>query len=202
MRDEWLMCDNNIVPIKPVEPEEEMKERKDLTQKQSKEKDKDTEKEREEQEQLIRDYQEQIRRTQADFENYKRRTEERMGSFIEEANSQLIALLLPVLDSFELALQSPTEHNDIKAVFEGIKMIYRQFLEVLERAGVSKITAEGNPFDPEKHEAVSYEESIEAPPLHVLLELRTGYLLKTKVIRPTLVKVAKEPQILNDKGGS
>lgn len=144
-------------------------------------------------EQLIKEYQGQIRRTQADFENYKRRTEERMAVFIEEANSQLVSTLLPVLDNLDRALQAVSEHKEIKALQEGMCMIHRQFIEILEKAGLSKIQACGEPFEPEQYEAVAYEESTEVPPLHIVEELRAGYIFKSKVIRPALVKVAKEP---------
>lgn len=148
-------------------------------------------------EQLIRDYQEQIRRTQADFENYRRRTEERMAVFADEANSQLVLSILPVLDNFERALAAAREHPDPQALREGVALIHRQFLEVLERAGVSRLPARGEPFDPERYEAVDSVESTEVPPLHVLEELRAGYALKSKVLRPTLVRVAKGPEKQN-----
>lgn len=152
------------------------------------------------QEQLIKEYQEQIRRTQADFENYKKRTEERMAAFIEEANSQLICSLLPVLDNLDRAVfaveEHVEEHNDIKSLQEGVIMINRQFKEVLERAGVNRIPTKGEFFEPERYEAVLYEESEDVSPLHILEEMRPGYMFKSKVLRPAMVKVAKEPNTI------
>lgn len=148
------------------------------------------------QEQLIKEYQEQIRRTQADFENYKKRTEERMSIFIEEANSQLICSLLPVLDNLDRAVLAIEEHNDVKSLQEGITMIHRQFKEVLERAGINRIPTKDEIFEPERYEAVLYEESEDVPPLHILEEMRPGYMFKSKVLRPAMVKVAKEPNTI------
>lgn len=148
------------------------------------------------QDRLMKEYQEQIRRTQADFENYKKRTEERMSIFIEEANSQLICSLLPVLDDLERAVSVVEEHNDMKSLQEGVTMIHRQFKEVLERAGVNRIPTKGEAFEPEQHEAVLHEESEDVPPLHILEEMRPGYAFKSKVLRPAMVKVAKEPNTI------
>lgn len=148
------------------------------------------------QEQIIKEYQEQIRRTQADFENYKKRTEERMSIFIEEANCQLICSLLPVLDNLDRAVLAVEEHNDVKSLQEGITMIHRQFKEVLERTGVNRIPTKDEMFEPERHEAVLYEESENITPLHILEEMRPGYMFKSKVLRPAMVKVAKEPNTL------
>lgn len=148
----------------------------------------------EEYEKRIREYQEQIRRAQADFENYRRRTDERLGTFAEEAAGELITALLPVLDNLERALAAVAEHDDVNALREGVTMIHRQFVEVLERAGIARIPANGEAFDPGRYEAVAYEESADVPPLHVVEELRAGYTLKSKVLRPALVKVAKEPE--------
>ena len=97
--------------------------------------------------------------------------------------------LLPVLDNFERALEA--EGDSLKDYKSGVEMIYRQFQDVLSLEGVEAIPAVGEPFDPVKHEAVFREESEEYPENTIIEELRRGYVLKDKVIRPSMVKVTK-----------
>ena len=105
------------------------------------------------------------------------------------ASEQLVLKLLPVLDNFERALEA--EGDSLKDYKSGVEMIYRQFQDVLSLEGVEAIPAVGEPFDPVKHEAVFREESEEYPENTIIEELRRGYVLKDKVIRPSMVKVTK-----------
>lgn len=139
------------------------------------------------------DYHNRLVRLQADFENYKRRTRQERDDFFKYTAEQLIKALLPVLDNFERALASCGESvDDFKC---GVEMILRQFQEVLAAEGLTPIAAEGEQFDPNKHEAVLHEESESHPDNTVMEEFRRGYCLKDKVIRPAMVKIAKNDQI-------
>lgn len=130
-------------------------------------------------------------RVAADFENYKRRTALEKDDLLKYSNAKLIGELLPVLDNFQLALKNSGSGPDVQNVVKGMEMIYRQMLQVLEQAGMSKIEAVGQPFDPKLHEAVMQVEDDSVPEDTVVEELRAGYMLKERVIRPSMVKVSK-----------
>lgn len=133
---------------------------------------------------------ERILRLQAEFENYKRRTEKERISERKYKAQDIAADLLPVVDNFDRALQSDT--TDVSQGFlDGVKMVYNQLSEALTSAGVEKIETENQVFDPNLHHAVMQveDDSIEANT--VVEELQTGYVLKDRVIRPAMVKVNK-----------
>lgn len=130
-------------------------------------------------------------RTAADFENYKRRTAQEKDDLLKYSNAKLMAELLPVLDNFQLALKSPAESVEAQNVVKGVEMIYRQMLQTLEAAGMAKIEAVGQPFDPNLHEAIMQVDDDTVPEDTVVEELRAGYMLKERVIRPSMVKVSK-----------
>ena len=98
---------------------------------------------------------------------------------------------MPVLDTFQLALKSPGESAETQNVIKGVEMIYRQMMQVLEQAGMSKIEAVGQHFYPNLHEAIMQVEDDTVPEETVVEELRAGYMLKERVIRPSMVKVSK-----------
>jgi molecular chaperone GrpE len=127
-------------------------------------------------------------RAEADFSNYKRRMEQERGEAHRMANAALIINILPVLDDIERALAS----LDIRLVgltwFDGIRLIYRKLLLILESAGVSQIEAEGQAFDPRFHEAVMHGEGPEGK---VVAEVQRGYKLHDRVLRPAMVVVGK-----------
>jgi molecular chaperone GrpE len=128
-------------------------------------------------------------RLQADYDNFRRRTRQEKEEFYKYASEKLINTLLPVLDNFELALSA--EGDSIENIKSGVQMIYKQLLDVLATEGVAPIPAVGEQFDPLKHEAVLRAESDEHPDNTIVQELRRGYFLKDKVIRPSMVKVVK-----------
>lgn len=132
-------------------------------------------------------------RVAADFDNFRKRTRLEKEELAKYANSNLISELLPVLDNFQLALDIKEPSEEVKKFMTGMEMIQRQLLQVLEQAGLEAINAVGQTFDPQKHEAVMQVEDEEAPDNSVLEELRRGYMFKEKVIRPSMVKVAKNP---------
>lgn len=124
---------------------------------------------------------------QADFENYKKQMLRRQTEHIERATEGLLEQLLPVLDSFELALGALTDAGD--SVRKGVELVYAELLGVLEKAGLERIDAEGKSFDPTEHEAVLQEDGDGEPVVADIL--RTGYRLKGRVLRPAMVKVAR-----------
>jgi molecular chaperone GrpE len=128
-----------------------------------------------------------LQRMQAEFDNFRKRTLRDQTAHLERATAGLIEQLLPVLDSFELALNSGG--TDVDRLRKGVELVYGELLGVLEKAGLERIEAHGKPFDPEEHEAVMHVESDDGEP-GVRDVVRTGYRLKGRVIRPAMVKVA------------
>lgn len=134
--------------------------------------------------------QDRLLRLQAEFENYKRRTNKER---VEERKYQSQALaneLLPVLDNFERALQVEVNEEN-KSIIEGITMVYNQFLEAFKSEGIEEIETENKPFDPNLHHAVMQVEDDEYESNIIVEELQKGYKLKDRVIRPAMVKVNK-----------
>jgi molecular chaperone GrpE len=127
-------------------------------------------------------------RAQADFINYKRRTEQERSEAVRFGNAALIMGLLPVLDDLERALDSVPDGLAEDGWVDGISLIYRKFKAVLEEQGVSEIAALGGPFDPHFHEAMLFGEGEEGM---VVEEIQKGYRLHDRVLRPTRVKVGK-----------
>jgi molecular chaperone GrpE len=142
-------------------------------------------------EQTIRaeEYFERLARLQADFDNFRRRTRQEKEEFYKYASERLISALLPVLDNFERALVA--ESGSIDSLKSGVQMIFRQLQEALAAEGLTPVPSVGGQFDPQKHEAALRDESGDHPDNTILEELRRGYYLKDKVIRPAMVKVAK-----------
>lgn len=139
----------------------------------------------------LADLNQRFLRVAADFENYKRRTAQEKDDLLKYSNAKLIGELLPVLDNFQLALKNSGNSPEVQNMVKGMEMIYRQMLQVLEQAGMSKIEAVGQPFDPKLHEAIMQVEDDSVPEDTVVEELRAGYMLKERVIRPSMVKVSK-----------
>lgn len=130
-------------------------------------------------------------RVSADFENYKRRTVQEKEDLRKYSNAKLIESMLPVLDTFQIALKSQAESDEAKNILKGVEMVQRQMLQVLEQAGLTKIEAVGNLFDPNLHEAIMQVEDDTVPEDTVIEELRAGYTLNERVIRAAMVKVSR-----------
>lgn len=128
-----------------------------------------------------------LQRTQAEFENYKKRTEITNQENIKYASKEIILTLLPILDNFELAIKHT---SDSKEFIKGIELVYSQFLDVLESQGLKQIKSKDEQFDPAKHEALMQEYSKKQKGI-ILEEFQKGYSLNDKVIRQTKVKVSK-----------
>ncbi len=148
------------------------------------------------------EYLDQLRRTAADFANYRKRVErerEEMGRF---ANALLITRLLPVLDDFERAMATLSPDLRRFTWTEGVWLIARKLETVLEAEGLKPIEAAGKPFDPERHEAVIREETTAYPDGQVIAELQRGYELNGRVLRASLVKVAVAPRVTSEAAPS
>lgn len=136
----------------------------------------------------IQELNNRLLRLQADFINYKNRVEREKTSLYANATEEVILQILPVLDNFEIALKNMESD---KAYYEGVKMIYDQLVGVLTKNGLKEIECEGKAFDPNFHHAVLTEEVEGKEEGTVLEALQKGYMLNDKVIRPSMVKVAK-----------
>ena len=128
-------------------------------------------------------------RMAADFANYKKRSEREKSNIYAYANEKLITDMLEILDNFDRAFLQETCESD--TFVEGMDLIYKQLLEVLQRAGLSEIGEKGQTFDPELHDALVMEASDEVESGQIIQVLKKGYMLNKKVIRHTLVKVAQ-----------
>lgn len=129
-----------------------------------------------------------LARLQAEFENARKRAAKEQQDFREYAQTDAIKALLPILDSFERALQLPSQADEFRS---GIELIYKQLQDALTNLGVRPIPAKGEPFDPHLHQAIEMVETSEVPDHHVFEELQRGYKLKDRLLRPSMVKVAK-----------
>jgi molecular chaperone GrpE len=133
---------------------------------------------------------ERLSRLQAEFENARKRDAHEQQAFQEFALADAIKSLLPVLDSFDWALQSATQ--DPQELRTGFDLIRKQLHDTLGKLGLNPIPATGEPFDPHFHEAIETVDSPDAEENHVLSELRRGYKLGTRLLRPSMVSVTKK----------
>ncbi|MCS6829548.1 MAG: nucleotide exchange factor GrpE [bacterium] len=141
--------------------------------------------------QQLADKHDSFLRTMADFDNYRRRTRQEMEEIRRIALEEFLRNLLRVMDNFERALQSAEESRSFEKLLEGVQLTYRQMQALLREAGVQPIEAVGKRFDPNVHEAVQRVESSEHPDETVLEEVERGYLIQSRVLRPSRVKVVK-----------
>jgi len=133
-------------------------------------------------------------RLAADFENFKKRTRQDQLDTIQHASADLIARLLPVLDDLRSALDHKPEGVD-EAWAKGIELSARKLEEVLSTHGLEPIPSVGSRFDPRYHEAIGHVESDEHPEDTVVTELRRGYRIRDRVVRPSLVRVSRRPEL-------
>lgn len=132
-------------------------------------------------------------RTQADFENFRKRSVRDKEDAIKSANSALLERLIPVLDNFEFGLQAARAEGS-KGVVIGFEMVSKQLQDFLTNSGVEVVDAEGKVFDPNLHDALGQEASATVPEGHVVRQIRKGYKLKDRLIRPANVFVSKGPE--------
>lgn len=131
-------------------------------------------------------------RLQADFDNFRRRTQRERVDLQVRANEELIRELLPVLDHFELGLKTAAEHSTEGAVVDGFQMVYDQLCAALKRSGLVAVDASGV-FDPHQHEAVTHVPSAELPADTIVQQTRRGYRLGERLLRPAQVVVSSGP---------
>ena len=129
-----------------------------------------------------------LARAQAEFDNARRRAAKEQQEFRDFATADAIKSMLPAFDSFERALQAKSDAADFRG---GVELIYKQLQDALAKLGVRAIPAKGEPFDPHVHEAIEMVETSDAPDHEVLEELQRGYKIKDRLIRPAMVKVAR-----------
>jgi len=142
---------------------------------------------------LIAELTETLQRSQAEFENYKKRVDKEKQEFVKYAKSELIQKILPTLDTFEIAFKST---SDKEKFVKGIEMVYAQLFSLLESEGLKKIESVGKKFDPYLHEVMLKEKSDKEDGI-ILEELQKGYMLNDKVLRHSKVKVSEK--IKSDK---
>ncbi len=150
-------------------------------------------------EQEARENYDRLLRVSAEFENYKKRASREMEEFRKYSNQSLIKELLSVVDNLELAMSSTSGHEAIdQGLLQGLEMTHREILKVFEKFAVKPISASGEPFDPTYHEAVMQEETDEVPENTVVNEMQKGYLIHDRLLRPSMVVVAKSKTKKND----
>ncbi len=138
----------------------------------------------------VRDLKDKYLRKYADFENYKKRMVKEREESTRYSNATLLLDIVTVIDDFERAIKSAQDGKDFKNFHTGISMIEKQLVNILEKKwGLERFAAKGQPFDPERHEALMAEQSAEATAATVVEDLQSGYLLHGRVLRPAKVKV-------------
>jgi molecular chaperone GrpE len=133
-------------------------------------------------------------RTYADFENYRKRMQREIADFRKYANEQFALELLPVVDHMGLALKHAGESGEtVQGIQEGVELVYKQLRDALEKIGVKQFVAEGEPFDPARHDAMMQVVTDEVPENTVVQVMQEGYLYHEKVLRHAKVGVSKKP---------
>ena len=154
----------------------------------------------------VKDWQDKLLRKAAEFENYKRRTENDQFNLINYAAESFIVKLLPIVDDFERTLEHIDDINNNKSVKDGIKLVYEKLLKVLNDQGIKKMQTKGQPFNVDYHDALMQKKDDSVPDNTVLEEIESGYLYRDKVIRHAKVIVSEESssddnQISNEGSG-
>jgi molecular chaperone GrpE len=132
-------------------------------------------------------------RSQADFENYKKRCAREKEEAIQYANNSLLQRLVGIIDNFELGLAAAKEQGQQSPIYSGMVLVQKQLNDLLAENGLLPIEAEGKPFDPNLHEAIAHEPSDQVPEETVLRQVRRGYRIKDRLLRPAKVVVSSGP---------
>jgi molecular chaperone GrpE len=132
-------------------------------------------------------------RSQADFENYKKRSAREKDEAIKYANSSLLEKLIAIVDNFELGLEAARAEGEKSPVFSGMSMVFKQLMDFLADSGLQPIDATGQKFDPNLHEAIAHEPSEKFPEGTVVRQTRRGYKMKDRLLRPSSVVVSSGP---------
>src|SRR3981081_1124043 len=132
-------------------------------------------------------------RSQADFDNFKKRAAREKDEAIKYANSSLLERLIPIIDNFELGLSAARGEGEKSPIFSGMNMVLKQLTDFLAENGLQPIDAEGQKFDPNLHEAIAHEPSTKVAEGSVVRQTRRGYRLKDRLLRPSSVVVSSGP---------
>ena len=133
-------------------------------------------------------------RSQADFDNFKKRAAREKEQAIKYANSSLLERLIAIVDNFELGLAAAKSEGEQSPVYSGMSMVLKQLTDFLADNGLQPIDAEGQKFDPNLHEAIAHEPNDSVPEGVVLRQMRRGYRLKDRLLRPSSVVVSSGPK--------
>jgi molecular chaperone GrpE len=139
-------------------------------------------------------------RTAADFDNFRKRTRKAEDDALRRGREQMLKELLPVFDNLERGIAHADAAPDVKSLASGLRMVVKQLVDTLEKVGVKRIAAVGQPFDPSRHEAIQHLESAEHPAGVVVAEVQPGYVMGETLVRPTMVVVSKG--VVADGGSS
>jgi molecular chaperone GrpE len=142
----------------------------------------------------VAELKDRLLRAQADWDNARKRILKEKEDAVRYAGEALLERLLPVVDNFEMGMQAAQTATDPKAIAQGFEMVLAQLQQFLRESGVEAVAAVGHPFDPHRHEALGHHESTQHPEGHVLSQVRKGYKLKDRLLRPASVFVAKAPE--------
>ncbi len=132
-------------------------------------------------------------RSQADFENYKKRCAREKEEAIKYANNSLLQRLVAIIDNFELGLAAAKEQGEQSPIYSGMVLVQKQLNDLLSENGLQPVEAEGKPFDPNLHEAIAHKPSDEVPEGTVLRQVSRGYRIKDRLLRPAKVVVSSGP---------
>ena len=136
-------------------------------------------------------YKDAVLRAAADLDNYRKRVSRERDESIKYANTSFLERLIPILDNFELGLQAARNAPEASPIVDGLSMVYKQLQDFLTNSGVETIDATGQTFDPNLHEALAQEENHEVPEGKVIRQVRKGYRLRDRLLRPANVIVSK-----------
>jgi molecular chaperone GrpE len=139
------------------------------------------------------EYLTQLKYARADLENLKKRFDQKLVEVQKYSNERIITELLDIVDELELAVNSARSSNSKEILVQGVEMTLKKFKKILENEGVSPIKSVGEPFDPLKHNAVAKTEKEGVEGCTIVEEIRKGYTLREKVIRPSIVKIVVQP---------
>ncbi|MBW3591413.1 MAG: nucleotide exchange factor GrpE [Actinobacteria bacterium] len=145
-------------------------------------------------------YLQDLQRLKAEFDNFRRRTAKEPGELRQYVAGEIVGRLLGVLDNFQLAVGSAEGSRDFDSMFKGVQMVYRDLQSALEDIGLEPVSARGQLFDPNMHEAVEESEGDGSGVVAVEETLRDGYMFKGAVLRPALVKVTQNAQATEASG--
>jgi len=153
----------------------------------------------EEKEEEVKTLYDKLLRTQAEFENYKKRIEKEKSDLRKYAGEGILKEIIHTVDNLEMAIKHASESDQSESISEGMEIILKQFLKSLERFGVKGFVSIGETFDPNRHEAMIQVESAEHEANTIIAESQKGYFLHGRLLRPALVSVTRAPQAEADE---